>query len=44
LKSNSLAGKNEAIIRQNWLLMEKAYLKTGDKEKAIWARQKASEK
>ena len=44
LKSNSLAGKNEAIIRQNWLLMEKAYLKTGDTEKAIWARQKASEK
>jgi tetratricopeptide (TPR) repeat protein len=44
LKSNSLAGKNGAIVSQNWLLMEKAYLKTGEKEKAALARQKASER
>jgi len=44
LKSNSLAGKNGAIVRQNWLLMEKAYLKTGEEEKATQARQKASER
>jgi len=43
LKSNSLAGRNGAIVRQNWLLMEKAYLKTGEEEKATQARQKASE-
>ena len=30
LKPNSLAGKDEAVGRQNWLLMEKAYLKTGE--------------
>ncbi|MGV1098754.1 tetratricopeptide repeat protein [Thiovibrio sp. JS02] len=41
LKSNSLAGKNGAVIRQNWLLMEKAHLKMGNKEKAAQARQKA---
>jgi len=43
LKSNSLAGKNDAVVRQNWLLMEKAYLEIGEKEKALQARQKASE-
>ena len=43
LKSNSLAGENRAIVRQNWLLMEKAYLKTGEEEKAIQSREKASE-
>lgn len=43
LKSNSLAGRNSAVIRRNWLLMEKAYLKTGEKEKAAQARQKAGE-
>lgn len=43
LKSNSLAGKNEEIVHQNWLIMEKAYLKSGDYEKAAQARQKASE-
>jgi cytochrome c-type biogenesis protein CcmH/NrfG len=43
LKSNSLAGRNRAVIRRNWLLMEKAYLKTGEKEKAAQARQKAGE-
>jgi tetratricopeptide (TPR) repeat protein len=44
LKSNSLAGKNGAVMRQNWLLMEKAYLKTGDEEKAAQARLKANER
>lgn len=44
LKSNSLAGTNATIVRQNWLLMEKAYLKTGEKEKAAQARQKANER
>lgn len=44
LKSNSLAGTNATIVRQNWLLMEKAYLKTGEKEKAAQARQKADER
>jgi tetratricopeptide (TPR) repeat protein len=44
LKSNSLAGRNGgAIVSQNWLLMEKAYLQTGEKEKATQARQKAYE-
>jgi len=43
LKSNSLAGKNGAIVRQNWLLAEQAYLKTGEKEKAAQARQEANE-
>lgn len=41
LKSNSLARKNKALLRRNWLLLEKAYLKTGQKEKAAHARQKA---
>jgi cytochrome c-type biogenesis protein CcmH/NrfG len=44
LKSNSLAGKNEEIVRQNWLIMEQAYLKSGNNEKAAQARQKASER
>lgn len=43
LKSNSLAGRNGAVVRRNWLLIEKAYLKTGEKEKAAQARQKAEE-
>ena len=43
LKSNSLAGGNRAIVRQNWLLMEKAYLRTGEEEKAAQARKKAGE-
>jgi len=42
LKSNSLAGKNGAVVRRNWLLMEKAYLKTGEEKKAAQARQKAA--
>jgi len=44
LKSNSLAGRNNAIIGQNWLLMEKAYLQMGEKEKAAQARQKAGDR
>jgi tetratricopeptide (TPR) repeat protein len=41
IKSKSLAGKDHALIRQNWLLMEKAYLKLGETEKARQARSKA---
>ena len=41
IKSNSLAGKDYALIRQNWLLMEKAYLALGEPEKAEKARSKA---
>lgn len=41
LKSNSLAGRNGALRRQNWLLLEKAYLKMGQQEKAAHARQQA---
>ena len=44
LKSNSLAEQDGAIVHQNWLLMEKAFLKSGEKEKATQARQKAAEK
>ena len=43
LKSNSLAGRNKALLRRNWLLLEKAYLKMGQKEKAADARRKADE-
>ncbi|HIJ91578.1 MAG: tetratricopeptide repeat protein [Desulfobulbaceae bacterium] len=41
IKSNSLAGKDYDLIRQNWLLMEKAYLKLGKPDKAKQARSKA---
>lgn len=41
IKSNSLAGKDYGLIKQNWLLMEKAYLKLGKPEKAKQARSKA---
>lgn len=40
LKSNSLAGKDSALLRQNWLLLEKAYLKTGETGKAKQARER----
>ena len=43
LKSNSLADNNGAIVRQNWILMEKAYLETGEEEKAAQARHNAQE-
>ena len=41
IKSNSLAGKDYGLIKQNWLLMEKAYLQLGEPEKARQARSKA---
>ena len=41
IKSKSLAGKDYDLIRQNWLLMEKAYLQLGETEKAKQARSKA---
>jgi len=41
IKSKSLAGKDYDLIRQNWLLMEKAYLQLGETEKARQARSKA---
>lgn len=41
LKSNSLAGRHRAIRRQNWLLLEKAYMKMGQPEKAAQARRQA---
>ena len=41
LKSNSLAGKDYGLIRQNWLLMEKSYLKLGKPDKARQARSRA---
>lgn len=41
IKSNSLAGKDYGLIRQNWLLMEKGYLQLGEPEKAKQARSKA---
>ena len=41
LKSNSLAGKDYGLIKQNWLLMEKAYLELGEPEKAKEARIKS---
>ena len=41
IKSNSLAGKDYGLIKQNWLLMENAYLQLGEPEKAKQARSKA---
>lgn len=41
LKSNSLAGKDTALIRKNWQLMARAYAKLGDMEKAEQARLKS---
>ena len=41
IKSNSLAKKDYGLIKQNWLLMEKAYLQLGESEKAKQARSKA---
>lgn len=34
LKSNSLAGGDASLLRRNWLLLEKAYLKQGRPDKA----------
>ena len=41
LKANSLAGRNGALIRQNWQLMSRAYAKMGQTDKAEQARMKA---
>jgi Tfp pilus assembly protein PilF len=41
LKSNSLAGKDSALIRKNWQLMARAYAKLGDMDKAEQAKMKA---
>ncbi len=38
LKSNSLAGRNSNLIRQNWRLIEKSYTKMGQPDKAQEAR------
>ncbi|MFZ5758202.1 MAG: tetratricopeptide repeat protein [Thermodesulfobacteriota bacterium] len=40
-KSNSLAGQDRDLQRQNWMLMEKAYCTLGDKAAAEEARRKA---
>lgn len=41
LKSNSLAAGNPALIRRNWLLMEKSYQAMGQEDQAAQARRKA---
>ncbi len=41
IKSNSLAGRDYGLIQQNWLLMEKAYIESGQPEKAKQARIKS---
>ncbi len=40
LKSNSLAGKNEALVEENLRLMEKAYIKMGKTDKAEQVRRR----
>lgn len=40
LKSNSLAGKNVALIEQNWRLIEKSYTQMGEPKKAARVRRK----
>jgi len=42
LKSNTLAGNDHSLRRQNWMLLEKAYTKLGDTTKAKEARDKAA--
>lgn len=41
LKSNSLAGGDPGMTRENWLLMEQAYTEMGRAEKARDARSRA---
>lgn len=41
LKANSLAGRDTALIRRNWLLMAKAHEAMGDRGKATEAKMKA---
>jgi cytochrome c-type biogenesis protein CcmH/NrfG len=42
LKSNTLAGDNLSLKRQNWMLLEKAYASLGETTKAEEARHKAA--
>ena len=42
LKANSLAGRDSALIKRNWLLMSRAYAKMGDMDKAEQASMKAA--
>jgi cytochrome c-type biogenesis protein CcmH/NrfG len=42
LKSNTLAGDNLTLKRQNWMLLEKAYTSLGETAKAEEARKKAA--
>jgi predicted Zn-dependent protease len=42
LKSNSLAGRDSALVRKNWQLLARAYAKLGDMDKAEQARLKAT--
>jgi cytochrome c-type biogenesis protein CcmH/NrfG len=42
LKSNTLAGDNPILKRQNWMLLEKAYTSLGEMTKAEEARHKAA--
>jgi len=41
LKSNSLASHDRSLMKQNWILIEKAYIILGETIKAEDARQKA---
>jgi len=41
LKSNTLAGHDHSLRRQNWMLLEKAYTMLGETAKAKEARYKA---
>jgi tetratricopeptide (TPR) repeat protein len=42
LKSNTLANQDRSLMRQNWVLLEKAYTMLGDTIKAEDARHKAA--
>ena len=42
LKSNTLAGDNLTLKRQNWMLLEKAYTSLGETKKAEEAQHKAA--
>ncbi len=41
-KSNTLAGRDHALLRENWMLLEEAYTRMGDPVKAEEAKRKAS--
>jgi len=42
LKSNTLAGDNLTLKRQNWMLLDKAYTSLGETKKAEEAKHKAA--